>query len=94
MWKSFEGLYSKKTTTQSVVYITKELIRNGGTHMGTFALRRKQPYTSWGTISAQLAAEYQLCHPGEEEKPQGNQEAQLWLESNQHNDYFNNNKDL
>lgn len=75
MWISLEGLYSKKTTTQSVVYITKELIRNGGTHMGTFALRRKQPCISWGTTSAQLAADSQLCHPGEEEMPQGNQEA-------------------
>lgn len=75
MWISLEGLYSKKTTTQSVVYITKEPIRNGGTHMGTFALRRKQPCTSWGTTSAQLAADSQLCHPGEEEMPQGNQEA-------------------
>ena len=75
MWKSLEGLYSKKTTTQSVVYITKEPIRNGGTHMGTFVLRRKQPCTSWGTTSAQLAADSQLCHPGEEEMPQGNQEA-------------------
>lgn len=75
MWKSLEGLYSKKTTTQSVVYITKEPIRNGGTHMGTFALRRKQPCTSWGTTSAQLAADSQLCHPGEEEMPQGNKEA-------------------
>ena len=75
MWKSLEGLYSKKTTTQSVVYITKEPIRNGGTHTGTFALRRKQPCTSWGTTSAQLAADSQLCHPGEEEMPQGNQEA-------------------
>lgn len=50
--------------------------------MGTFALRRKQPCTSWGTTSAQLAVDHQLCHPGEEEKPQGNQEAYLWLESN------------
>lgn len=75
MWKSLEGLYSKKTTTQSVVYITKEPIRNGGTHMGTFVLRRKQPCTSWGTTSAQLAADSQLCHPGEEEMPQGNKEA-------------------
>ena len=75
MWKSLEGLYSKKTTTQSVVYITKEPIRNGGTHTGTFALRRKQPCTSWGTTSAQLAADSQLCHPGEEEMPQGNKEA-------------------
>ena len=62
--------------------------------MGTFALRRKQPCTSWGTTSAQLAVDHQLCHPGEEEKPQGNQEAYLWLESNQQSDYFNNNKDL
>lgn len=65
MWISLEGLYSKKTTTQSVVYITKELIRNGGTHMGTFALRRKQPCISWGTTSAQLAADSQLCHSGD-----------------------------
>lgn len=43
--------------------------------MGTFALRRKQPCISWGTTSAQLAADSQLCHPGEEEMPQGNQEA-------------------
>ena len=41
VWKSLKGLYSKKTTTQSVVYITGKLIRDGGYTHGNIYSQKK-----------------------------------------------------
>lgn len=88
IWKSLKSLYSKKMATQSVVYVTEPLIRNGRYTHGNIYSQKKIIIYWLGNNICSASCCHRLCYPREEEKPQGTQVAQTWLESNQQSGFF------